>query len=177
MAENETMNGRNSSFLSRWAPLFLVVLSAAGIASAAPAAPNFAGRWEGVLIFTAAEDEIDFTVDLESGSDKTLLGKIELPAVNQVFSLENVRVNGSTLSFEIRDKNGVRAFSGVLAGGVIRGNCVRASGSLPFEMRRPDKNALRQKPTLQVLSGGPLLGPIFDRDRDYVRLLLLLSPT
>ena len=178
------MNGRKSCFSpnsrggSGWIALLVMVLSAAlpSRALAAPASLNFEGRWEGILIFTLAEDELEFTVDLERGPDKTLTGKIDLPQTHQAFSLQNVRVNGSTLSFEIRDENGVRVFTGVLTDGVIRGQFVGSSGTLPFEMRRPDKNAPRQKPALQVLAGGEL-GPIFDRERDYVRLVLLLSPT
>lgn len=166
---------------SSWPCLALLLLIAAAAWSPATAAaqerPGFAGRWEGFLIFSVAETEVEFTVDLERGTDGSLTGTLTVPSMKLNAPLRNVQAQGKTLSFEYHDEKGARVFTGTLDEGVIRGQCVRPNGTIPFELARPPKNASAKKPPLEVLARGAQLQSVFDGDRDQVRLLLLLSPT
>lgn len=158
--------------------LFLLsVLGGAAPPATGAGSANIEGQWNGVLLFKIAETEIDFEVDFQRVPNGALSGTIRVPSLSVVSPLQNVKVQGATVSFELHDQNGVRVFTGTLADGVVRGNCVRPKGTIPFEMSRSDKAAASKRPRLEVLASGRQLGPVFERDRGGVRLILLLSPT
>lgn len=162
--------------MTLWLALLISIAAVGRTAAGALESPEFLGRWEGLLIVSPAESEIDFSVDLQRGPEGSLAGTLAIPALNVNTSLEKVRAEGATLSFEWRDEKGVRVFTGKLADGVIRGKCVRPNSSIPFELARPAETSKKKAP-LEVLEGGAQLQSIFNEDRDQVRLVLLLSPT
>jgi hypothetical protein len=143
-------------------------------------AVDFEGRWEGVMTFSPAQLELDFTLDLFHGSGGQWIGRIVVPTMDWDFPLEQVKADGAKLTFEYKTGKGAATFSGTLADGTIRGDCVlpmRTAHNGPFTMSRPGKEEAA-KPALEVLAGGMKdLAARFNEDRNKVRVVLLLSPT
>src|SRR5882724_532398 len=77
---------------------------------------RWVGHWEGALVITAAEQEVDVEVDF-SRAGSQVNGRLWFPmTADGAHALEDVVLQGSHVSFSVRDKDGVvSAFDGALS--------------------------------------------------------------
>jgi len=155
---------------------------AAGL-SADPQSP--AGSWEGSVIWTPAEVEIDLQVDLaDSGPGSgqgNWSGRLAAPAANvEGHVLAGVAVQGRTVAFEHQDRPARGRFIGTLSEDAqrIEGEFSPADGGkgAPFVLRRGGETRPAAADLL-VLAGPEDLKAHFNFDQGAPRLVLLLAPT
>jgi hypothetical protein len=148
-----------------------------GSGGACEAAADLEGRWEGVMTITRAVLELDFNVDLLHAPDSSWMGRIVVPPMDWDVPLENIKVDGNKLTFGFHSERGAATCAGTLADGSVHGDCVLPTRNASFTMSRVGSGTA-VKPPLEILSGGMKdLAAQFNKDRDKVRLVLLLSPT
>jgi len=160
-------------------PLLLSILGACSAAALAVQDTKLAGHWEGALVITAAEQEVDVQVDF-SGLGSQTKGQLWFPiTADGAHELESFDVQGSHVSFSVRDKDGVvSAFDGTLSpdGTGLQGS-MRESGKLtPFVLHRAQAaKPLPEIPTYKLASDGSQLKTAFNNDIGKTRMLLLLN--
>jgi hypothetical protein len=121
-------------------PVVSAVLFAAGLLAAPPAAaqtPSASGHWTGVLDTPA--QPLDLEVDLKPGTPPAWVGTISIPAQNlKAFPLQQIEVQGTSVSFVMANVPGTPSFKGTLAadGATISGDFSQGGGSIPFKMTR-----------------------------------------
>lgn len=159
--------------------IFLLALCT-GIVSSKAAASPLEGRWEGVIVVDSAELEVDFVVAVEAGENGALAGTINFPTQGpELTPLEELSTTpAGDVFFASRDANDVVAmFNGVLSpdGSEVAGDITEQGQVRPFSMRRA--TGAKKSVQLRDLSEGAELLEAFNRDRDRVRLLTVLSPS
>jgi hypothetical protein len=167
--------------------------SAAAAAAPAPApAANPEGLWKGTLIYKPAELEADVVVEIARAASGKWVGTLDLLNQNLKFQpLDNVRVDGSTVSFEY---NRFAKKAQVMVETPITGT-VSADGStitadffegkknhVPLTLTRiggagSERPEPRKAEVHPLADSGEELRAQFNRDAGKTRLLLLLSPT
>ena len=121
-------------------PVVSAVLFAAGLLAAPPVAaqtPGASGHWTGVLDTPA--QPLDLEVDLKPGTPPEWVGTISIPAQNlKAFPLQQIEVQGTSVSFVMANVPGTPTFKGTLAadGATISGDFSQGGGSIPFKMTR-----------------------------------------
>jgi hypothetical protein len=151
------------------------------------------GLWQGEIAFLPEQAELDIVVEIAPGHPP--VGTIDFPIMLLKFNpLQNLKVEGSSASFEFDrqidqpDPNDIFKFRGEVStdGQTMTGKFVgRYSGldlDLPFTLHRiGDAGSVRppltQRAVTTISDSGEELKAAFNRDRDKVRLVLLLSPT
>lgn len=141
------------------------------------------GIWEGAIVYTAAEQEVDFTVHLFLDARGVLAGLVDIPTKPiEGEPLGGLRLDGSNLSWELVRDSGTFPFSGTVAadGGEIRGTCSDRGRTVDFWLRRRDPAAPEparvSPPVLSLAANGAELKERFNADTGKVRLVMLLSP-
>jgi hypothetical protein len=138
---------------------------------------RWAGTWDGVVVFTPGENEIDFTLELAQGPTGQWLGTLTAPLVGLEYRpLAHVAVQDTILRFDVADQAGSGFFTARWEQpGRLAGSWQRLKRSAPLELTR--QATPRPVPGPQPLQPARELHAAFDRDQDCVRLILLLSPT
>jgi hypothetical protein len=174
-----------------WTAAGLAPPAAAAQAEPAPTAPTPEGLWQGVIAYDPGKVEIDIVVELGQAPDGRWAGTIDvLPLGIEYYPLEDVSVEGSQVTFWLNRRSPTAGlvespFRGELSadGSTIAGEFVEGGKNHhPFEIERiGEAGDPRPEPVLsevQPLSGN--LGELrdaFNRHRDAVRVVMLLSPT
>jgi hypothetical protein len=172
--------------------LLALLAPGAGLLVGAEPKARVDGLWEGVIVYRPAQIELDLTVEIAADP---LVGTIDIPVQGLKFlPLLNLKQEGSRVAFEFDrfpDKEGPEGrfeFRGELSpdGRRITGECNGRNAGvdlrLPFQLeRRGDAGRERPpevRPPLTPMSdAGDELRAAFNRDKDKIRLVLLLSPT
>lgn len=158
----------------------LVSILTAGLASALMAQDaKLNGHWEGAIVFTAAEQEVDVVVDF-SGAGEQLKGQLQFPmTADGMHEVESIALQGGHASFSVRDKGGVvSAFDGVLSpdGASLQGTLTEAGKPFPFTLRRAEEaRPPREAAAVRLAGDGIPLKAAFNEDVDKTRILLLLN--
>jgi len=155
-----------------------------GTVRATPAGPppfDPAGRWEGAIIVRPGEFEIDLQLTLEPCARQGWCGRLVLPTDDSApMEFQDPKVQGRTLSFRTQDAAGtVSSFRGTASsdGQSIEGVITEGQREAPFTLSRAS-GAPPGPSAVDVLSdSGTELRDAFNRNRDKVRLVVILSPT
>lgn len=179
--------------LGIWTAAILAAPPAAAAAQAepAPTAPTPEGLWQGVIAYDPGRVEIDIVVELAQAPDGRWAGTIDvLPLGMEYYPLEDVSVEGSEVTFWLNRRSPTAGlvespFRGELSadGSTIAGEFVEGGKNHhPFEIERiGEAGDPRPEPVLSEVH--PLSGDLaelrdaFNRHRDAVRVVMLLSPT
>jgi pimeloyl-ACP methyl ester carboxylesterase len=159
-------------------------------AAAAPSA-SAEGLWEGEIFLQRGWLEIEMMVELMTGGAAGWAGNADLPTQGlQYTPLRRVTVDGRKVSFDIyRPAQGALEemdvrFEGALSedGRTISGQCQDDGKTYEFALHRIGEAGIERPvpvaPELRLLSDrGDELKELFNRDKDRLRLVLLLSPT
>jgi len=166
-------------------------------ASAPPSAPastrlRVDGLWEGTIVYQPGQVELDVTVEV---SGEPLVGTIDVPAQDLRFHpLRAVQVDGSKVAFGydlVPGKDdpanrfwlrGELAPDGKAIAGEFTGRIHETDLRIPFRLERrgdagSDRPAAVKPPLVPLSDRGDELRAAFNRDRDKLRLVMLLSPT
>src|SRR5688572_9399365 len=93
------------------------------------------GHWEGNIQLPGMQ--LVVLIDLTSTPDGKWEGKIDIPAqAAKGLSLENIKVDGTKVSFQIQNLPGTPTFSGELQGEKIAGKFTQGDQTYPFELHR-----------------------------------------
>jgi hypothetical protein len=167
---------------NRRLPPLLIALCCLLPAAAAGRAEDkdLAGSWEGPVVWSPGDIEVDVVVDLARDPRGGWSGKLAAPTASvEGHVLAKVTVEGRSISFEHTDRPERGRFRGTLTpdGQKIEGEFVQADGaSARFALRR--RAAPRAPvPEVGMLSGPDDLRDLFNADRGAPRLVLLLAPT
>jgi hypothetical protein len=160
-------------------PLLLSILGACSASILVAQDTKLAGHWEGALVITAAEQEMDVQVDF-SGPGSQTKGQLWFPiTADGTHELESFDVQGSHVSFSVRDKDGVvSTFDGALSsdGASLQGTMWESSKAIPFFLHRGQAAKPLPEASIDKLAGdGTQLKTAFNNDIGKTRLLLLLN--
>ncbi|MEI6666622.1 MAG: alpha/beta hydrolase [Acidobacteriota bacterium] len=113
----------------------ILCLAAVGPARVAAAQPGIAGRWEGHIAVLGGK----LTILVSLTQDATgVKGTIDIPQQNaKALPLTNLRVEATTLHFELPAGPGLAVFNGALKDGAISGTFEQAGIAGTFELTRP----------------------------------------
>ncbi len=170
--------------IRRWVPIALLVLFLW------PVSPLLGegrvaveGMWEGAIVYTAAEQEVDFRLHLFLDARGVLAGLIDIPTKPvEGEPLGGLRLDGSAISWELVRDSGTFPFTGTVTadGSEIRGTCSDRGRTVEFWLRRLDPAAAEpvrvSPPVLSLAANGAELKERFNADAGKVRLVMLLSP-
>ena len=96
-------------------------------------APELAGRWNGTIDVPGSP--LGVYVKLQKG--KNWRGTIDIPAQDAAgVPLQDVQVEGKTITFAIANVPGEPIFDGTFSGGAIRGTFSQSGQSFPFTLTR-----------------------------------------
>ncbi len=138
------------------------------------------GYWEGSIIVSPAESELDVIAEFSRDRQGVLQGRLWFPT-HPVgpFDIEGLSLHGDALSFHVRDKDGVVSlFEGEMAadGRAMKGVFQEKLQTYPFALSRHVTPPSVEVAIQDLSEDGAELKQRFDRDAGSVRLLLVLSP-
>lgn len=158
------------------------------------AAAGLEGLWDGLMIFTRGEAEVEFTLEVARATDGKLVGTIDIPSQHLHYrQLDAVTLAGDQGAFSFTwmlpgvPSNTSVSFSGMLStdGQRFDGVVVESDApgvSSPFRMKRlgepgAPRKELRPAAVRPLSPAGAELKEAFNADAGKTRLVLLLSPT
>src|SRR4051794_35952495 len=139
----------------------------------------FLGHWEGRMVQTPGEFEIDFDVDLARAADG-LRGRIDyITQGTGAQDMEKLAIAGPEISFLTRDAQGVvTSFDGFLAAdGSIAGDLQEGEHHAPFTLHHSPIRSLQPAPLIDLDSQPDALQKRFSEDKDRLRVIMIVSPT
>lgn len=114
----------------------MLTLLSAMIALGFVQSPSFQGDWQGAIEVPESPLEVHVSI---SAKDQNASGSIDIPAQNaRDVPLENIAIDGDSISFTIGGASGNPTFDGTLSGGVIEGSFTQGGQSFPFQLSRLD---------------------------------------
>jgi hypothetical protein len=159
----------------------LLSLVALAAAPASPPAFNPVGRWEGAILLRPGEVELDLQLTFEACAQEGSCGRLVLPTQDSgSVEIQDLRVQGRVLSFRTRDAEGlVSDFRGTASddGQSVEGVVTEGQREAPFTLSRASGPPPGPSAVQALSGGGTELRDAFNRNRDKVRLILILSPT
>jgi hypothetical protein len=158
--------------------------------------PHLDGLWQGSIDHMPAQIEWDVLVEIAPSAEGRLVGTMDLPAQRmKLHLLENIKLDGTQVSFEFERFPGQQVpenrfrFEGQLSSdnqkitGFFLGKAEGYDLHSPFSLKRlgnagAERPPELKPPSLTVLSdSGDELRSAFNRDKDKLRVVVLLSPT
>lgn len=178
------------------AVLGLALIGPGALPAHADSPPRLDGIWRGVIVYSPAQLEIDFLVEVATAANGGLVGTMDMPVDRMKHQpLASVKSEGSKVAFEFDRVPGQdipdnrfrldgelsadgKKITGELSGRA-NGEEMRAPFTLDWTAEAGSERPWEGKnPALAVLAdGGDELRQAFNRDRDKARLVVLLSPT
>jgi hypothetical protein len=160
--------------------MMALALSMLSVAVRSHADVLFNGRWEGTIIVTPAEQEMDVILNVTAGQDGRQ-GKLRFPLSNpKEYEMKDINVSSRQVSFMVQDEDGVVSkFEGEIdsTGSKINGKMTENNKELPFSLQHVSTPASTGEPELQKLSQDAVeLRTIFNRDAGHKRILMILNP-
>lgn len=156
------------------------------------AAADFAGLYQGAILYRPGGAELEILVELGATGSGELAGTLDMPAYPDVTfkPLENFRVDGREIYFSYRHDSEVRGpdalfeFEGELSadGETLSGEFLETRGRIPFELQRigdpgAPRPELTRQPLTDLSAGAAELKDDFNAHPDHARVVILLSPT
>lgn len=184
----------------RWrCGLLAALLAAAPAAAGEAAAPRFDGIWRGEIVYLRAQTEFEVVLEIgPSVSGDGLAGTVDIPMQRmQFYPLSRITTDGRKIELtfvKVNEKpdgtygevefifRGELSADGQALSGEFKGWIIDGTNLAPFRFARAgeagDPRPEEEHPPLTVLGpGAQELKAAFNRHRDAVRLVLLLSPT
>lgn len=172
------------------------ILVGLAVASGLPAAAQspLEGLWQGEIVYSPAQIELDMIVEIGATPEGELTGTIDVPSQHiKYHPLSEISINGAAVAFDfIRDTEGRKGaeffFAGEIsaAGDVVTGTFTGwhtdgGQNQAPFTLRRigdpgSDRPEEHRRPLHELSDSCAELRQAFDAS-DHVRLVLLLSPS
>lgn len=159
--------------------LLLSLLAAPFAPALAGEEPKLVGHWEGALVITPAEQEVDVALDFSRAGGQ-LRGQLQFPiTADGAHEVENLVLTGSHVSFSVKDKEGVvSAFEGSLSpdGTRLEGKMTEKEKAVPFLLHpAPVARPVGEIPTYKLSGDGIQLKTAFNNDVGKTRLILLVN--
>ncbi len=141
---------------------------------------SLAGRWEGVIVLVAAEQEVDVTADFSQAGGQ-LKGQVWFPMNGDgAHEVAGLQIEGTRVSFAVHDADGlVTAFDGALSldGASLQGTMKESGTAVPFSLHRvPAPEPAHEVSVSKLETNGFDLKKTFSADIGKVRMILLLDP-
>ncbi len=162
----------------------LTLLSRLSLSAQAAVPPLLDGHWEGVIVATPAEMEVDVDIDFARDGKYVLQGRLAFPTQQpRTYELQKLVFRAAAVSFFVLDDNQVPSFfEGTVSqdGSEITGTMTEELKIYPFSLRRRAGTPTREtflSPVLRVAEDGAELRQAFNEGAGHVRLLMILSPT
>src|SRR5436305_599688 len=116
----------------------LTLLSGLSLQAQTPAPPRLDGHWEGVIVASPAEMEVDVEIDIARAGEG-FQGRLVYPIQGETHEIQGLQLRGQTVSFSVVDEQKVADFFA----GTISQNGVEIAGKMtenmqvcPFTFRR-----------------------------------------
>jgi hypothetical protein len=159
-----------------------LLLSAPLLRAEVTAAQALQGRWDGVIFFAPAENEVDVSIEVGTAADGRLQDQLWFPTQRpKRYEIRDLALAGATVSFHVVDEHGVvSSFKGELSldKAEIKGMLTENEQHTPFTLhRRPQREPSEPPQVLALRGDGADLRQIFNRDADRMRLLIIGSPS
>jgi hypothetical protein len=140
---------------------------------------KLAGHWEGAIVLTPAEQEIDVMVDFNQAGGQ-VKGQLWFPlTADGAHEVSGFTMQGSHVSFSVRDKDGVvSTFDGVLSpdGSGLQGTMTESGKPVPFNLHRAKAaEPAREIPTYKLAGDAIQLKAAFNGDFGKTRMILLVN--
>lgn len=148
------------------------------------------GIWKGMLVGKPAEVEADILFEIGRTPEGELAGTFDMPVQDyKFFPLETIQLDGSSVTLDFHRDSETRGagayflFEGELSedGNEIKGH-LTAEAVYPFYVTwTAEAGTPRDEPYIPPIEPlspqGDQLRQAFNRDQDYLRLIITLSPT
>lgn len=159
-----------------WQPLLILFVMSAGHLSVKYPVD---GRWEGTIVASKAESEIDVLIEFNHPSTGALSGQVWFPThPNGPYVMHDLSIQHEQVYFFVRDEAGiVSTFRGRINsdGSSITGTFTENSESLPFTITQVPAPSKPNPLTISLKSADQLKSS-FDKDSTSIRFILILSP-
>jgi hypothetical protein len=162
----------------RLSALFIALLLSLAEIAVAQGSPR-TGYWEGSLVVSPAESEIDVVVEFSRDDRGSLQGRLWYPTHPLgPFRVDHLTIQGAKISFDVRDKdNVVSYFDGSIRDEqTIAGTFREGTATFPFALHHQALPPATQIEVRDLADTAAELKAAFEQDSGHVRLILLLSP-
>jgi hypothetical protein len=161
----------------------LTLLSSLSLQAQKSAPSLLDGHWEGVIVATPAEIEVDVETDIASAGEG-FRGHLGFPTQGKkTYEVQELLLRDHAVSFKVVDEQNVADFfDGMITqdGAEIIGRMTEGLKSFPFSLRRREPRPIEGDllpAVLPVADDGAELRQAFNAGGGHVRLLMILSPT
>jgi len=160
----------------------LALLSSPSLQTQTSALPRLEGHWEGVIVASPAEMEVDVEIDIARAGEG-FQGRLSFTTQGKSYEVQDLRLRDHAVSFSVVDEQKVAdSFDGTISqdGTEITGKMTENLQICPFSLRRREPRPIAKDvlpPVLRVADDGAELRQAFNADAGHVRLLMTLSPT
>lgn len=161
----------------------IILLSSLPLQAQKSAPPLLDGHWEGVIVATPAEKEVDVEIDIAHTGER-LQGHLSFPTQGKkTYEVRDLLLRDNAVSFKVVDEQNIADFfDGMISqdGAEIIGKMTETPRSFPFSLRRRELRPIERDflpAVLHVADNGAELRQAFNADAGHVRLLMILSPT
>ena len=161
----------------------LTLLSSLSLQAQKSAPPLLDGHWEGAIVATPAEMEVDVEIDIASAGER-LQGHLSFPTQGKkTYVIHDLLLRDHAVSFKIVDEQNIADFfDGMISqdGAEIIGTMTESPRRVPFSLRRREPRPIEGNflpAVLRVADDGAEFRQAFNAGGGHVRLLMILSPT
>ncbi|MEA2564113.1 MAG: hypothetical protein QOH06_5617 [Acidobacteriota bacterium] len=142
---------------------------------------NLAGHWEGAIVVSPGESEVDVITEITGDPGKETQGELWFPLQQtQRYTIQSFSREGAHLSFQVKDENGiVTSFEGEIAadGRSIAGKMVEGTSSVPFTLERRNPRPGTEVKLQDLSIDGSELRTAFNSHLGHPRIVVALSPS
>lgn len=141
---------------------------------------DLSGHWEGTIVVSPGELEVDVVTEITGGLDKHAKGELWFPLQHTPrYTLQSFSREGSHISFHIKDENNiVTSFEGEIAddGLSITGKMIEAGTNAPFTLQRRSPRPEAGVVLHRLSRDGSELRTAFNQHLGHPRIVVALSP-